>query len=85
MSVSTVVHLPDEIAERVAAEAARRHMSLDEVAAEALAARYPVPVSGPGYDALEAFIGSGDSGDPSWASRDTRELRREAAERRAAG
>ena len=62
MSVSTIVHVPDEIAERLAVEASRRRMSLDEVAVEALAARYPKPGSGPGYDALEAFIGCGDSG-----------------------
>lgn len=37
-------------------------MSVDEIAAEALAARYPPSGSDPGYDALEAFIGSGDSG-----------------------
>jgi hypothetical protein len=62
VSVSTIVHVPEEIAERLAAEAARRHLSVDEVAAEALAARYPKSESDPGHDALEAFIGSGDSG-----------------------
>ena len=63
MSVSTIVHVPEEIAARLAAEAARRHLSVDEIAAEALAARYPEPpTSDPGHDALEAFIGSGGSG-----------------------
>jgi hypothetical protein len=56
------VHLSEDLANRLAAEAARRGISVDEVAAEALAARYPRPGSEPGYDALEAFIGSGSSG-----------------------
>ncbi len=60
--MSLTVHLPEELADRLTAEAARRGMSVDEVAAEALAARYPKAGSDPGYDALEAFIGSGDSG-----------------------
>jgi hypothetical protein len=58
----TTVHLSEDLGQRLAAEAARRGMSVDEVAAEALAARYPQPASDPGYDALEAFIGSGSSG-----------------------
>jgi hypothetical protein len=60
--MSTTVHLPDDLAERLAAEAARRGISVDEVAAEALAARYPQAGSDRGRDALEAFIGSGSSG-----------------------
>ena len=54
----------------------------DELTAELLAAGLP---AGEEVDALEAFIGSGDSGDPSWAGRDTRELRAEATARRATG
>jgi hypothetical protein len=81
--MSAIVHLPDELAGRLAAEAARRGMSVDEVAAEALAARFPDTAGGGGRDALEAFIGSGDSGDPGWAGRDTADLRAEAATRRA--
>jgi len=60
--MSTTVHLPDDLAARLAVEAARRGISLDEVAAEALAARYPQASSDRGRDALEAFIGSGSSG-----------------------
>jgi hypothetical protein len=78
--VSTIVHVPDEIAERLAAEAARRQMSLDEVAAEALAARYPPSHADPGLDALEAFIGSGDSG--STKPFDIHEARSELAKRK---
>lgn len=78
--MSTIVHLSEDLADRVAAEAARRGVSVDELTEELLAAGLP---SGEEVDALEAFIGSGDSGDPSWAGRDTRELRAEAAARRA--
>jgi hypothetical protein len=35
----------------------------------------------PEGDPLEAFIGSGDSDDPAWASRDIHELRSELAAR----
>jgi predicted transcriptional regulator len=56
--MSTTVQLPDDLAERLAAEAARRGISVDEVAVEALAARYPQASSDRGRDALEAFIGS---------------------------
>jgi hypothetical protein len=60
MAMSLTAHLPEELADRLTAEAARRGVSVDEVAAEALAARYPRAGSDPSYDALEAFIG-GDS------------------------
>jgi hypothetical protein len=58
----SVVHLPDELIDRLAAEAARRGMTVDELAAEALAVRFPQAGSDPGDDSLEAFIGSGTSG-----------------------
>lgn len=78
------VHLPDELADRLAVEAARRGISVDELAAEALEDRFPPPGNGTeGGDALEAFIGSGDSGDPSWASQPASELRAEAYRRQA--
>ncbi len=80
--MSTIVHLSEDLADRLAAEAARRGVSVDELTAELLAAGLP---AGEEVDALEAFIGSGDSGDPSWAGRDTRELRAEATARRATG
>ncbi|MGH9295110.1 MAG: ribbon-helix-helix protein, CopG family, partial [Acidimicrobiales bacterium] len=70
------VHLPDELADRLAAEAARRGLSVDELSALLLAAGLPSP--GAAADPLEAFIGSGDSADPAWATRPTRELRAEA-------
>ena len=58
----STLHLPDELAERLAAEASLRGMSVEELAAEALAARFAEAGSDPGHEALEAFIGSGASG-----------------------
>jgi predicted transcriptional regulator len=80
--MSLTVQLPDDLADRLTAEAARRGMSLDDLASEALAERFPAAErASDDPDSLEAFIGSGDSGDPGWAARDTAELRREAARR----
>ncbi len=73
--MSSIVHVPDELAGRLEAEAARRGVSVDNLSAELLGA-------GLSPDPLEASIGSGDSGDPGWAGRDTHELRAEAAGRR---
>lgn len=82
----SVVHLPEELVDRLAAEAARRGMSVDELAAQTLTDRFPASGSQTvGEDALEAFIGSGDSGDSSWAGRPAGELRAEAYRRRQAG
>jgi hypothetical protein len=75
--MSTTLHVPEELAGRLAAEAERRGMSIDELSAELIAAGLP------DFDPLEAFIGSGDSGDPTWATRDIHELRSELAARRA--
>lgn len=80
------VTLPAELAARLAAEAARRGVSVDDLAAELIAARLPKPVQreSEGDDALEAFIGSGRSGrkEPF----DVRRARRELAdEKRAKG
>ena len=55
------VHLPDELVDRLAAEAARLGVSVDELATQALADRFPAPGPEPA-DALEAFIGCGSSG-----------------------
>lgn len=54
--MSSSVQLPDELASRLAAEASRRAQSVDDLAAELLAAQLPVE------DPLESFIGSGSSG-----------------------
>jgi hypothetical protein len=73
------VHLPDQVADALSAEAARRGQSPDQVAADLLAERVPPAAAA---DPVEAFIGAGDSGDPGWAGRDSRVLRAEAAARR---
>ena len=66
----SVVHVPEELAQRLAAEAERRHMRVDDLASELVSDGLR------DYEgALEAFIGAGDSGDPDWAERDTHELR----------
>lgn len=74
------VHLPDELADRLAAEAVRREVSLDELAAETLADRSP-PAGVEPKDALEAFIGCGSSGRRQ--SLDIHQARAELAQRRA--
>lgn len=80
------VDLPDPLAERLAAEAARRGVTVEDLALEAIEGRYgssrPKQQTSDGVDALEAFIDSFDSGDPDWASTDTHVLRAEAAARR---
>lgn len=82
--VSFNVSIPDELAARLAAEAARRGAGVDQTATDLLAAALDAKPKATGdRDALAAFIGSGDSGDPTWASRDIHELRSELAARRA--
>lgn len=80
--MTVTVELPEALAERLAIEASRRGVSVEELAVEVLDGRYGSRV--PGGDALEAFTGSFDSGDPDWAGTDTRELRAQAATRRPA-
>ena len=72
------VHLPEQLAGTLTAEAARRGVSVDDLSAELVAAGLP---AGSDPDPLEAFIGSGDSGDPTWAARHTHDLRAEASTR----
>lgn len=87
VDVSMTVEVPEPLAGRLAAEAARLGVDPAELAVEAIEDRYG-HVSGPGgteaQAALDAFIGCADSGDPDWASRDIHELRSEAAARKLA-
>jgi hypothetical protein len=80
--VSLVVHLPEDLAARVEAAAAQRGVSAEQVVAQAVAAHLPAQHGDDDTDPLEAFIGSGDSGDPTLAARDIHQLRHELAERR---
>jgi plasmid stability protein len=54
--VSTIVHVPEDLASRLTAEAARLGVSIDELSADLIAAGLS------GEDPLEAFIGSIRSG-----------------------
>jgi hypothetical protein len=78
--MAMTVSLPEPLAAVLAAEAARRGQTPDEVAADLLADRLPETVSA---DPVEAFIGAADSGDAGWAGRDSAQLRAEAAARKA--
>ncbi|MCL4446505.1 MAG: hypothetical protein M1134_06530 [Actinobacteria bacterium] len=54
--MSTTVHVPEDLSGRLATEAARRGVSVDDLSAELLAAGLS------SEDPLEAFIGSVHSG-----------------------
>ena len=80
--VTVTLDLPAEAQARLQAEATRRGITLDQLIAE-LADSFPAETAAePGT--LEGFFGSGDSGDPGWASRDLHELRHDLAQRRLA-
>jgi len=61
MNVSTV-NLPDELIDRLAAEAARRGMTVDQLASEALADRFPQARPGGGEGRHLEFVAIGSSG-----------------------
>ena len=54
--MSVTVHVPEDLAGRLASEASRRGVSVDELSAQLLAAGLAE------QDPMEAFIGSGRSG-----------------------
>ena len=62
--MTLTVHLPEEVAARLAAEATRRGITVDDLVAEMVARLPSEPASANAgdEDALEAFIGSGASG-----------------------
>jgi hypothetical protein len=82
------VEVPEPLAGRLAAEAARLGVDPAELAVEAIEGRYGHEGSTPGSTdaqaALDAFIGCADSGDAEWAGRNIHELRSEAAARKLA-
>ena len=55
--MTLTVNLPEDLAARLAAEAARLQVSTEELVAQLVAARLPAD-----DDPLESFIGSGTSG-----------------------
>jgi hypothetical protein len=79
MSVS--VPLPDELAHRLEAEAARRGMTAEELAAQVIRDHLPVE-GGETVGALDAFFGVGDSG--TQEPFDIKRIRRETADRKLA-
>ena len=85
--MTVTVELPEAARARLEAEAARRGITLAQLVAETaeqLAERLPVDDVEPAPGTLEGFFGSGDSGDPTWATRDLHELRHDLAQRRLA-
>ena len=74
--MSSTVHVPEDLADRLAAEATRRGVSVDQLSAELLAA-------GLADDPLEALIGSVHSGRGDLGRRH-REVRAESTVRLAA-
>ena len=82
--MTVTLDLPAEAQARLQAEATRRGITLGQLIAE-LADQLPAetPTAEPGT--LEGFFGSGDSGDPGWASRDLHDLRHDLAQQRLAG
>jgi hypothetical protein len=84
-AMSMIVEVPEPLAGRLAAEAARRGVSIDQLTVEALHEHLETRThSGDAAGALGAFIGSFDSGDPDWAGTDTHTLRVDTATRRPA-
>lgn len=79
----STVELPEQLLAWLTQAAAERGMTADELATEVLAAHFG-PVKPSGDDALAAFIGSVETGDPDWASTDTAALRKAADARRSA-
>lgn len=60
--MASTVHLPEDLAARLAVEADRRGLSMDELLVEIVADRLLTVAAPSDPDALEAFIGCGASG-----------------------
>lgn len=60
--IMSTVHLPDELVDRLSAEATRRSVSVDDPVAEILSDRFRAFAGAEPQDALDAFIGCGRSG-----------------------
>ncbi len=81
--MTITLDLPEAAQARLQAEATRRGITLDQLIAE-IAETFPAEADEPAAGTLEGFFGSGDSGDPTWATRDIHELRHDLAQRRLA-
>jgi chromosome segregation and condensation protein ScpB len=78
--MTVTIDLPADAWARLEAEAKRRGITLDQLVAE-LAALLPAADKPVSTGRLNEFLGSGRSGDPTWATRDIHELRHELAQR----
>jgi hypothetical protein len=72
-AMSMTLDLPDDVARRVAAEAARRGLTPEQVAAEAIVARFPPEAPQRSPKRRLAFGAIGRSGSGRWAA-DTDEM-----------
>lgn len=71
-----MIELPRDVAAALEAAAAERGVSAGELAAQVLGERFGGSARSNG---LDGFFGCMDSGDPQWASTDTKVLRKAAA------
>jgi hypothetical protein len=78
--MTLVVELSVEDQARLEAEVNRRGITFDQLIAE-LAKQLPPVSSSPVAGSFDDFLGSADSGDSEWATRDIHELRHELANR----
>ncbi len=81
--MATTFEISEALYERLAEVAARRGITPDELAIEVLSRQLSTGEND-GAEALAAFIGSVDTGDPDWASTDTAVLRKRANAQRSA-
>ncbi|MFT4009513.1 MAG: hypothetical protein QM655_05660 [Nocardioidaceae bacterium] len=72
--MTVILGLPPEAQARLAAEAQRRGITVDELVAE-MSSQLPEPGAAASATAWTSFFGCGHSGDPNWATGDIRELR----------
>lgn len=80
----STIELPDDVAAALAAAATARGVTEAELIAELVGDTADEFVGGGASaraDALDAFLGCADSGDPEWAATDTKVLRKQAAAR----
>jgi hypothetical protein len=82
--VAATFEIPEPLFERIARLAAKRGLTPDEFVAEILVERADAESNESDVEALDAFIGCVETGDPSWAGTDTAELRRQAEVRSSA-